>query len=398
MADEITEEIVDKVELNREEDLQYLTYEDYKSEIDEKTKNYHDRRLRITISQTIFEILLLILLVIVDFGGFLSRILKLNNSYSIIGVLLISVIIITILFLSNTIFSYLGEKVELEFEFSTLTWKKWAKRRIISYLLLVTIFTLIIWGIYSFMLLSTSWWWLYSFFAYFFFTGFLQFLAPILIVPLFYKLESFPEGELRNRMIKLADDMGVKYKDIYLWRLSDATKKVNAAVMGFGSSIRIVLGDTLVQKFRDDEIEVVMCHELGHQKSKDVYRLLLFSGIITLVIFVVIHLSLNFIVEYYNYGSISAPATIVFFIAAMTVVQELLSIITMWYSRRREIAADITAINKLGDIQIYESAFTRLAKTSMSYPDPSRLEVLFLYSHPPIRDRIKYAKAYVKSI
>lgn len=398
MADEITEEIVDKVELNREEDLQYLTYEDYKSEIDEKTKNYHDRRLRITISQTIFEILLLILLVIVDFGGFLSRILKLDSSYSIIGVLLISVIIITILFLSNTIFSYLGEKVELEFEFSTLTWKKWAKRRIISYLLLVTIFTLIIWGIYSFMLLSTSWWWLYSFFAYFFFTGFLQFLAPILIVPLFYKLESFPEGELRNRMIKLADDMGVKYKDIYLWRLSDATKKVNAAVMGFGSSIRIVLGDTLVQKFRDDEIEVVMCHELGHQKSKDVYRLLLFSGIITLVIFVVIHLSLNFIVEYYNYGSISAPATIVFFIAAMTVVQELLSIITMWYSRRREIAADITAINKLGDIQIYESAFTRLAKTSMSYPDPSRLEVLFLYSHPPIRDRIKYAKEYVKSI
>lgn len=398
MADEITEEIVDKVELNREEDLQYLTYEDYKSEIDEKTKNYHDRRLRITISQTIFEILLLILLVIVDFGGFLSRILKLDSSYSIIGVLLISVIIITILFLSNTIFSYLGEKVELEFEFSTLTWKKWAKRRIISYLLLVTIFTLIIWGIYSFMLLSTSWWWLYSFFAYFFFTGFLQFLAPILIVPLFYKLESFPEGELRNRMIKLADDMGVKYKDIYLWRLSDATKKVNAAVMGFGSSIRIVLGDTLVQKFRDDEIEVVMCHELGHQKSKDVYRLLLFSGIITLVIFVVIHLSLNFIVEYYNYGSISAPATIVFFIAAMTVVQELLSIITMWYSRRREIAADITAINKLGDIQIYESAFTRLAKTSMSYPDPTRLEVLFLYSHPPIRDRIKYAKAYVKSI
>lgn len=398
MADEITEEIVDKVELNREEDLQYLTYEDYKSEIDEKTKNYHDRRLRITISQTIFEILLLILLVIVDFGGFLSRILKLDSSYSILGVLLISVIIITILFLSNTIFSYLGEKVELEFEFSTLTWKKWAKRRIISYLLLVTIFTLIIWGIYSFMLLSTSWWWLYSFFAYFFFTGFLQFLAPILIVPLFYKLESFPEGELRNRMIKLADDMGVKYKDIYLWRLSDATKKVNAAVMGFGSSIRIVLGDTLVQKFRDDEIEVVMCHELGHQKSKDVYRLLLFSGIITLVIFVVIHLSLNFIVEYYNYGSISAPATIVFFIAAMTVVQELLSIITMWYSRRREIAADITAINKLGDIQIYESAFTRLAKTSMSYPDPSRLEVLFLYSHPPIRDRIKYAKAYVKSI
>lgn len=398
MADEITEEIVDKVELNREEDLQYLTYEDYKSEIDEKTKNYHDRRLRITISQTIFEILLLILLVIVDFGGFLSRILKLDSSYSILGVLLISVIIITILFLSNTIFSYLGEKVELEFEFSTLTWKKWAKRRIISYLLLVTIFTLIIWGIYSFMLLSTSWWWLYSFFAYFFFTGFLQFLAPILIVPLFYKLESFPEGELRNRMIKLADDMGVKYKDIYLWRLSDATTKVNAAVMGFGSSIRIVLGDTLVQKFRDDEIEVVMCHELGHQKSKDVYRLLLFSGIITLVIFVVIHLSLNFIVEYYNYGSISAPATIVFFIAAMTVVQELLSIITMWYSRRREIAADITAINKLGDIQIYESAFTRLAKTSMSYPDPSRLEVLFLYSHPPIRDRIKYAKAYVKSI
>lgn len=398
MADEITEEIVDKVELNREEDLQYLTYEDYKSEIDEKTKNYHDRRLRITISQTIFEILLLILLVIVDFGGFLSRILKLDSSYSILGVLLISVIIITILFLSNTIFSYLGEKVELEFEFSTLTWKKWAKRRIISYLLLVTIFTLIIWGIYSFMLLSTSWWWLYSFFAYFFFTGFLQFLAPILIVPLFYKLESFPEGELRNRMIKLADDMGVKYKDIYLWRLSDATKKVNAAVMGFGSSIRIVLGDTLVQKFRDDEIEVVMCHELGHQKSKDVYRLLLFSGIITLVIFVVIHLSLNFIVEYYNYGSISAPATIVFFIAAMTVVQELLSIITMWYSRRREIAADITAINKLGDIQIYESAFTRLAKTSMSYPDPSRLEVLFLYSHPPIRDRIKYAKTYVKSI
>ena len=97
------------------------------------------------------------------------------------------------------------------------------------------------------------------------------------------KIEPLKIGDTRKTVENIANQMNLQYKDIYLLKMSQMTTKANAAVMGFGKTIRIVLGDTLVNTFRKDEIEVVMAHEIAHQKNKDVYRGILFGGIISLI-------------------------------------------------------------------------------------------------------------------
>ncbi len=378
-------------------ELPYLTYDEYLKQIDPRTREYHDEKLRNKLISTFTSIIFMILLVVFNAGNFISVIFQLDNTYTVLGVILHTVTVITIIFLFGLFSSYKSESIERKYEFSTLTNSKWIKRQLKGWLIFMIIGIPIMIGTYK-LIDEFVLWWFYAFIGYLVFMSVLQFIMPVLIMPLFFKLESFPEGPLRDRMEKLANDMNINYKDIYLWKLSDATKKVNAAVMGFGSSLRIVLGDTLVKEFREDEIEVVMCHEIGHQKSKDIYRGLLFSGILTLFTFYMISLLSEWAVQTFNYNKFSNPASIIFFFTSFMIIQEFIGIAYNWHSRSREKAADLTALKHLKDIKIYESAFTRLSKTSLSYPDPSSLEILFYYSHPPIKQRIAYAKKYMDKL
>ncbi|MCY3412363.1 MAG: M48 family metalloprotease [Candidatus Heimdallarchaeota archaeon] len=390
----MSEEIISLPE--RVNNLTYLKYKDYIAEINDTHKQYHDKKLRLELAGILTDIVLLIFLVLVDFGGSVSAVFNLDTSYSIIGTAIQIILLIFILFSKSFLIGYLAEKIEQDYDFSTLTMKKWIKRQFKALFLIILIAGGAIIGIYKFIDMFPESWWIYTFLAYFIFFAIIQFLFPILIVPMFFKLNPFPKGELREKMENLANSMGIKFKDIYLWSLSDATKKVNAAVMGFGSSIRIVLGDTLVKEFRDDEIEIVMCHEIAHQKHRDIYRQFIFNGIISMISFIIIFQASEYFVEVFAYGTFSNPATIPVFVMLFLLIQQCISVLSMSFSRSREKAADLAALQHINNIEIYESAFTRLAKTSMSYPDPSTWEVLFLYSHPPIRDRIAYAKKVVK--
>ena len=85
--------------------------------------------------------------------------------------------------------------------------------------------------------------------------------------------------------------------------------KVNAAVTGFGKTLRIMLGDTLLQKFREDEIEIVMAHEIAHQKNKDVYRSILFNGLIAFLGFYFVDLGFDYFIEWFDYYGKDDPAT-----------------------------------------------------------------------------------------
>ncbi len=212
------------------------------------------------------------------------------------------------------------------------------------------------------------------------------------------KMESFPEGKLRSRIEHLAQSMGIQYKDIYLLKMSQQTTKANAMVTGFGSTIRIVLGDTLVKNFRPDEIEIVMAHEIAHQKHKDVYRSIVFLGLILLLVFFLIDLGFQWVIAWFDYNGKSDLRTMFYFAFALEFWTTLLLPIQNFFSRTREKAADIAAINQIPDMEVYESAFTRLALQNLAYLNPSRIEVLFYYSHPPIRERIRYAKRLLDKI
>jgi STE24 endopeptidase len=290
---------------------------------------------------------------------------------------------------------WINERIEREYEFSTKTWKKWAKDQLKQLIISLVLFSIFIEAIYLGIDQSSDEWWIVATAIAIVFTALVLMASPYLI-SLFTKLVTFPAGETREKVENLAKDMGIKYKDIYLWKLSQQTKKANAAVMGFGKSIRIVLGDTLVDEFRDDEIEVVMAHEIGHYLHKDIYRFLGYYSGLFFIFFYIIETGFQEAINQFDYTSRSDPASIGYILAALLILMNIFGILSNWYSRRREKAADILAIKKFANLEIYESAFSRLSQMNLPNPDPSRLEVIFRYSHPPIRERVRYATEYLQ--
>ncbi|MER3459571.1 MAG: peptidase, partial [Chloroflexota bacterium] len=107
-------------------------------------------------------------------------------------------------------------------------------------------------------------WWLWAGVGYLVFTVILANLAPILLVPLFFKLTPIADQDLAARLTRLAERAGTHVRGVFTIDLSRRTKAANAALMGLGHTRRIVLGDTLLREFTPDEIETVLAHELGH--------------------------------------------------------------------------------------------------------------------------------------
>src|SRR5213079_969948 len=106
-------------------------------------------------------------------------------------------------------------------------------------------------------------------------------LAPVLLLPLFYRLKPLDRESLRARLLALADRAGARVLGAYEWGLGDKTRKANAALAGIGATRRILVSDTMLAEYSDDEIEVVLAHEMAHHVHGDIWKGILFeSGLI----------------------------------------------------------------------------------------------------------------------
>ena len=111
-------------------------------------------------------------------------------------------------------------------------------------------------------------------------------LFPVFIVPLFYKYQPLPDGELKSRILALLSRYGLPAANLFSINLSKTTKKANAAFMGLGKTKRVVLSDTLLEQFSSEEIEQVVAHELGHFKHQDIWKQLGLGFFISFVCFI----------------------------------------------------------------------------------------------------------------
>src|SRR5206468_605211 len=98
------------------------------------------------------------------------------------------------------------------------------------------------------------------------------FLAPVVIDPLFNKFEPLPDGGLRSEVLELAGRSGVDVGEVYRVDASRRTTATNAYVWGLGGTKRVVLYDTLIRDYPDDQVRSVVAHELSHVVNKDVRR------------------------------------------------------------------------------------------------------------------------------
>lgn len=240
----------------------------------------------------------------------------------------------------------------------------------------------------------TPWWWLWG--AAIFLAGYalLALVAPIWLVPLFYRLTPLPDGLLLTRLLALARRVGVPVTGVFVVDQSRKSRTANAAVTGLGRTRRILLFDTLLDEFTPEEIEAVLAHELAHQLHGDIRRGLLVQGALTLVTFWIADLALRWGVGWLG---LDGPADIaglpLFGLILMLVSLAALPVANGW-SRRVEWQADRFALRSIPDPRAFIRSMERLATLNLAEREPHRLEELFLYSHPAIERRIAHARQF----
>lgn len=249
--------------------------------------------------------------------------------------------------------------------------------------------------VYGLMRIS-PWWWLWG--AATFFAGYagLALVAPIWLVPLFYRLTPLPDGPLKTRLLALADRVGVPVTGIWVVDQSRKSRTANAAVTGLGRTRRILLFDTLLNEFTPDEIEAVVAHELAHQRHGDVRRGLLVQGALTLVTFWLADHALHAGARLLALEGPADPAGLPFFGLVLLAISFVALPIANGWSRHVERNADRFALGTILDPGAFVGAMERLAGLNLAERNPHPLEEFFLYSHPSIGRRIAEARQFAR--
>jgi STE24 endopeptidase len=211
-----------------------------------------------------------------------------------LAILIYSMILIAgFTFLTMPLDFYSGYIVEHRFGLSRASARSWLSDfgKLLAFQLLFGLAA--IEAIYALIDLTDTYWWLIAAGGFIGFFVVMAQLAPVLILPLFFKFEPVGEGELRDRLLQLADRFNTRVRGVYIWKLGEKTSKSNAALMGFGPTRRVVVADTMIETNSADEIEVVLAHELGHHVNRDIPRLIVMQAFVMLAGFALIHVALS---------------------------------------------------------------------------------------------------------
>src|SRR6202043_1704340 len=105
-------------------------------------------------------------------------------------------------------------------------------------------------------------------------------LAPVVLDPIFNKFEPLPDGETRADVLELARGAGVSVGEVYSVDASRRTTAANAYVTGLGPTKRVVLFDTLLDRYDSDQVRVVVAHELAHVRHRDIPRGVAYTALV----------------------------------------------------------------------------------------------------------------------
>lgn len=223
-------------------------------------------------------------------------------------------------------------------------------------------------------------------------------LAPVVLFPIFYKFEPMENEELRKRLVVLSERAGTRVRGVYKWKLSEKSKKANAALTGLGATRRIILADTLLDHYSNDEIEAVLAHELGHHVHRHIFKSILVQAGITLAGFYLANEVLRYAVERGNmFETMSDFANLPLLILVATLLSFLLMPALNAYSRFNERQADRYCFQSVASVEPFISAMNKLADQNLAEKTPSRWVEWFFHSHPAIAKRVAAAEAWSKS-
>jgi STE24 endopeptidase len=242
---------------------------------------------------------------------------------------------------------------------------------------------------------SSSWWWLASAAAFIIAMGLMAKIAPIVLLPLFYKFAPLDRKSLVARLVSLSQRAGVPALGVYEWALGEKTRRANAALVGTGRTRRIIVSDTLLAEYSDDEIEVILAHEIGHHVHRDMLVALIAESALLVVAFYVAAAALAAWGPRLGLRSANDMGALPLLLlaggATTVVATPVVNALSRWNERR----ADRYALNLTRRPVAFISAMKRLGTQNLAEERPSRAVLWLFHTHPPIEQRIKAAQSFL---
>ncbi|MCI0690264.1 MAG: M48 family metalloprotease, partial [Sporichthyaceae bacterium] len=180
-----------------------------------------------------------------------------------------------------------------------------------------------------------------------------------------------------------------RVRGVFVIDMSRRTRTANAALMGIGSTRRIVLGDTLWHQFTPDEIEAILAHELGHHVHRDLWRGIALDAGLTFAGLWLIDRLIRALAGPLGLSGIEDVAGLPLLLLAAGALFTVLLPLTNGFSRSRETAADAFAVRTTRNPDAWRGALRKLADQNLDEVDPPRWVEWLLYSHPSTRRRLQ---------
>jgi len=289
---------------------------------------------------------------------------------------------------------YQGMTLERRYGLGTQTPGGWWLDRVKSSgigLVLAVAAALVVWGLMSWM--PVLWWVVATAVFAAVLVGLAQ-VAPVLLLPLFYTFAPLQRPELVERLLRLAHRAGADIIGVFEWRLGDRTRKANAALAGLGRTRRILLSDTLLADHSDDEIEVILAHELAHHVYGDIWKGLALE---TLVIGASLYAGSRALMAADGWFGLRSASDIAGLpVLALTAGAVSLALAPAMHavSRAHERRADRYALEMTQNAAAFISAMKRLSATNLAEEQPARVVEWLFHSHPSTSARIAAASRW----
>ncbi len=219
-------------------------------------------------------------------------------------------------------------------------------------------------------------------------------LAPVVVLPLFYQVKPLERRELQDRLTELSRRAGVPVLGVYEWGLGERTRRANAALVGGWKTRRMLVSDTMLAAYSDDEIEVILAHELGHHANGHLPAAVLAEAASLAGALALGALALRLLWRPLGLLGASDVAGLPLLLLAGGTWMLLAAPAVNLLSRHHERRADRFALALTGRPAAFVSAVRRLGAQNLAESNPSRLAVWLFHTHPPVEQRIAEAHAF----
>ena len=358
-------------------------------------KRYATLKYTFSLTGTLYLLLLLFVFQQFGFSFTLSRFLSktLTHQFFVIPayVLIVMVGYYLLEFPLNVCQTFVLERT---FNLSNQQFKDWLKDQLKTGLIGYLIAIILASAFYFIMKRFLHSWWLVVSLFWIFFSLVLAKLTPLVIIPLFFKYKQLGDEALKKRIIALAKAMKVRILDVFEIDFSKKTLKANAAFVGWGKSRRVLLADTLKDKYTHDEVGVILAHEFAHYQCGHLIKLISINSLVIILSFYLVYATSGSVLIFFGLDSLWDIATLPIVMMYFVVIGFMLQPFENYISRIFERSADLRALEVTGLKDAFVSMMNKLGNQNLADRNPHPLIKLFFFDHPPIDERISFAQSY----